>query len=104
MCQRYKIPSELLFAIPNGGKRNIVTAKLLKDEGVKAGVPDVFLAVPRKEFNGLFIEMKRQDGGRVSKEQKDWMDRLQAQGFEAVVCRGWEGAAEALLRYLEGTA
>ena len=90
----------LLFHIPNGGSRNKAEAGRFKAEGVKAGVPDLMLPVARGGHHGLFIEMKRQDGGRVSKEQKDWMDRLQAQGFEAVVCRGWEGAAEALLRYL----
>ena len=48
----------LLFHIPNGGKRNITTAKRLKAEGVKAGVPDLFLPVSRGGFFGLFIEMK----------------------------------------------
>ena len=91
---------ELLFHIPNGGSRNKAEAGRFKAEGVKAGVPDLFLPVARGEFHGLFIEMKRIDGGRVSAEQKAWMDKLRAQGYEAVVCRGWEGASEALLRYL----
>ena len=39
---------ELMFAIPNGGQRHVVVAKKLKDEGVKAGVPDIFLPVARQ--------------------------------------------------------
>src|SRR5690606_12582346 len=39
--------ADLLFAIPNGGARNPVTGATLKAEGVRRGVPDLFLAVPR---------------------------------------------------------
>jgi hypothetical protein len=48
----------LLHAIPNGGKRNINVARKLKEEGQKAGVPDICLPVPRGEYHGLYIEMK----------------------------------------------
>lgn len=100
MCQRYKIPSELLFAIPNGGKRDVVTAKLLKDEGVKAGVPDIFLAVPRKEFSGLFIEMKKRKGGVVSEKQANMIDLLNRNGYKAIVCHGAEEAVKQIVGYL----
>ena len=39
---------DLLFAIPNGGLRNIRVARKLKSEGVKPGVSDLFLPVARK--------------------------------------------------------
>lgn len=92
----------LLFHIPNGGSRGKAEAGRFKAEGVKAGVPDLMLPVARGESHGLFVEMKRQDGGRVRPEQKEWMERLRQQGYQAVVCRGWEGASEALVKYLEG--
>lgn len=92
----------LLFHIPNGGSRKKAEAGRFKAEGVRAGVPDLMLPVARGDKHGLFIEMKRLDGGRVRPEQKAWMEKLQAQGYEAVVCRGWEGASEALVKYLEG--
>ena len=37
----------LLFAVPNGGRRDKVTAGRLKAEGVKAGVLDIWLPVAR---------------------------------------------------------
>lgn len=73
-CKRNGIHK--IFAIPNGGKRNIVTASKLKLEGVKAGVPDLFLAVSRHNCHGLFIEMKRAKGGSLSPKQILWRDWL----------------------------
>lgn len=92
----------LMFHIPNGGKRSATEAKRFQAEGVKAGVPDVFLPVPRGEFHGLFIEMKRREGGKVSQEQKTWIADLQEQGYKAAVCKGWEAAAAVIEEYLNG--
>ena len=100
MSKRYNIPRELMFAIPNGGKRNVVTAKLLKDEGVRAGIPDVFLAVPRGCFHGLFIEMKKRNGGVVSDFQKSMIERLNDQGYKVVICHGAEAAVTVIVEYL----
>ena len=66
----------MLFHIPNGGNRNIITAKKLKAEGVKKGVPDLCLPIPRGEHHGLFVELKKQKGGTTSPEQKAWIGAL----------------------------
>lgn len=92
---------KLCFHIPNGGSRNQIEAKHLKAQGVKPGVPDVFLPVARGPYHGLFIEMKRQKGGRVSDDQKDWIAALTAQGYLATVCLGWKDAAALIEDYLE---
>lgn len=90
----------LLYAIPNGGMRNKAVAGKLRAEGVKPGVLDLCLPVPRGVFHGLYIEMKRQEGGRVSKDQARWIADLRAEGYSAVVCHGWMQAREVLLAYL----
>lgn len=90
---------DLLYHIPNGGKRNIATATRLKKEGVKAGVPDLCLPVPRGKWHGLYIEMKEQNG-KVSKNQEWWIKKLQEQGYYVAVCYGWEEAKETILKYL----
>ena len=93
----------MLFHIPNGGTRNKREAVHLKELGVKAGVPDLFLAVPWDGFHGLFIEMKRASKtARVSPEQREWIQALTENGYRAVVCYGFEQARDAIINYLEG--
>ncbi len=93
---------DLLYHVPNGGSRNKIEAARLKGEGVKPGVPDLCLPVARGEYHGLYIELKRIRGGRISEDQKDWLESLRKQGYCAVICKGWEAAAETILRYLKG--
>lgn len=90
----------LMFAIPNGGARNAATGAVLKREGVKAGVPDIFLPWPSCGRHGLFVEMKK-PGGSVRGNQKAWQRELVEAGYEAVVCYGWDDAREVITRYLE---
>lgn len=90
-----------LFAIPNGGDRHIAVAGKLKAEGVKRGVPDLFLAWPTKTHHGLFIELKKRAGGTVSTLQKAWHEGLRAVGYAVVVAKGCEEAREAITTYLE---
>lgn len=90
-----------LFHIPNGGFRNKIEAAKFKAMGVRSGVLDLMLPVPRGIWHGLFVELKRKDGGTVSKEQNDWIAFLKAQGYGAIVCHGWIKATEALIKYLE---
>ena len=92
--------TEYMFAIPNGGYRHYRTAADLKSEGVKSGVPDIMLPVARGGYYGLFIEMKRTSGGRVSESQQKFLKTLNDNGYLAVVCKGFEQAQEAILKYL----
>ncbi len=89
-----------LFHVPNGGQRHAAVAGKLKGQGVKAGVPDLFLPVPRFGCHGLWIEMKTLDG-RLTKDQKDWIAYLTAAGYQAKVCRSFEEALAALTGYLD---
>ena len=94
----------LLHAIPNGGSRNPIEARHLKEQGVKPGVPDIFLPCARGEWHGLYIEMKRRKGGRVSDEQREMIRLLIEQGYKAVVCYGWEEAKNVIVEYMKDAA
>ena len=95
---------DLLFAIPNGGKRHVAVARKLKAEGVKAGVPDLFLPVPRHGYHGLFIELKY-GKNRPTPHQWRWLEQLAHQGYKTVVCWGFMDAKAVLIDYLgEGVA
>lgn len=89
----------LMYAIPNGGQRHIAVAAKLKAEGVKAGVPDICLPVPRGGFGALYIELKAV-GGRLSAAQTDAMDALRKAGNAAYVAFGWNEASQVLSNYL----
>lgn len=91
----------LLYAIPNGEHRHWTVARRLKEEGVRAGVPDLCLPVKRSGFSGLYVELKRRQGGVVSPEQSWWHVALSGQGYMVAVCRGAVDARNALIRYLE---
>lgn len=94
-------PELVFMSIPNGGKRDIRVAAQMKREGVLAGAPDLFLAEPRENKHGLFIEMKK-IGGRTSSNQNDIIDKLRAKGYEAIVCEGADEAYSKLLIYVYG--
>lgn len=92
----------LLFSVPNGahlvgGARQAIQ---LKKTGLKPGVPDMFLPAPRGGYAGLWIELKRAKGGSPSDDQEWWLLALQRQGYEAVICHGWERARAVIVQYL----
>ena len=91
---------KLLHHIPNGGSRNEIEGKQLKRQGVKPGVPDLCLPVARGDYHGLYIEMKREDRGDTSDEQKWWIEELSDQGYYAEVCHGCESAIRVLEWYM----
>ncbi len=95
-------PLALIFAIPNGGKRK--TGGWMVAEGLKSGVPDLFLPCARKGYHGFFIEMKRESAktqmSAIKPMQVMWQEALREQGYMAEVCFGWDDAAEKLLNYL----
>lgn len=101
---------DLLFAIKNAGHGDAVRGARSKAEGIKKGVPDIFLPVASFDkyantYSGLFIELKRPKTenkleGRASKEQCKWAEALEAQSYLVKLCYGWEAAKIVLLDYL----
>ena len=76
-------PKAIIYAVPNGGKRNAREAARLKRQGVMAGVADLHLI-----YKGViyFIEVKT-DKGRQSDYQKEFQTLVEAQGFKYVIAR-----------------
>lgn len=91
---------ELMYHIPNEGKRSWSTGARMKAEGLKSGVPDICLPVPRSGYHGLYIELKRLRGNTTTKNQDEWLTKLEGQGYRVKVCRGWEEASQVILEYL----
>ena len=100
----------LLFACPNGGARNLVTAAKLKAEGVVAGVADLLLLVPMfvkakddgwvNTIHALCIEMKTKRGYQ-SQAQKEWQKKVEAAGYRYVIVRSVEQFIKEINDYLK---
>lgn len=92
---------ELIFHIPNGGKRSKVEASRLKAEGVRRGVSDYLLPVARRGFHGLWIELKApiECKPSVEKAQRIWQINMRREGYLAEVAYGWDQARRFIERY-----
>ena len=100
----------LLFHVPNGGARHGAVGAKLKATGVKRGVPDLLLPVPRTRargdtlrdmWTGLAIELKR---GTNDVEKGDsqyrWLRRLQRQGWATDVAHSARQTIALIEEYL----
>ena len=94
-----RLPDKLLFAVPNGGSRHKIEAANMKRQGVKAGVADVILQIPKKGFASLCLEFKTKTG-RQSKEQREYQRQVEMAGSKYVVVRSVEEAIFVMKKYL----
>ena len=82
-CLKNSNPKCCIFAVPNGGSRNVVEAMKMKATGTLAGVSDLIVLLPNK---CLFIEVKT-DKGTQSDKQKEFENTVKSLGFEYYVVR-----------------
>lgn len=99
---QYRTDLQLMFHVTNEGRRSVQYTQSLLRQGMKPGVPDIMLPVARGRYHGLFIELKRRIGGRVSPEQRAWQKALIEEGYCAVICKGFEDAKETIDWYMRG--
>lgn len=97
---QYPFLSRLLFAVPNGEKRDVVTGVKLKRQGVIRGVSDLILLVPKKGFASLCVEMKTQRGIQ-SEEQVKWQKEVEKYRNRYVICRSLEEFMNEVNSYLK---
>jgi VRR-NUC domain len=95
--------NNILFYHPaNGGTRIKREAYQLKLMGVSPGVPDLCIPIARYPHHGLYIELKRKEGGVTSAAQAYWLKSLLNEGYKAVVCKGFEDGRIMVENYLKG--
>ncbi len=78
----------------------MLEAVKLKRMGISPGFPDIEIPLPIAPYHGLYIELKRVSGGKVSDVQKEWLEYLRSQGYYAEVAKGFEEAKAIVLNYL----
>jgi hypothetical protein len=90
----------LFYHVPNGGFRKHHEALKFKAMGVKAGVPDLCIPIPRSSYHGLYIELKRVSGGMLSDAQSYWLAELEKQGYACYVAKGANDLIDYVKNYL----
>ena len=109
---QYPYYAKLLFAVPNGGSRSELEAKIMSGEGVTAGVADMLLLVPTARYHGLCLEFKRtaiiyKDGKAhtlktyQSPAQKEWQKAVEAVGYKYAVVRSLEEFIKLINNYFD---
>lgn len=89
-----------LHASLNGVHLTVIQSSCAKQQGMLAGVPDLFLPTKRGCFSGIFIEMKF-GKNKTTPAQQDFLEYVTTQGFYGVVCYSWFEAKNALEEYLK---
>lgn len=98
---KLQYPNILFTASAGGMRTSIGTATKMKRMGYAKGTPDLWILERNDEYNGLIIELKKKKGGQLSKEQKEWLRRLNERGFKAVCCKGYDDAEKTIKEYLK---
>lgn len=88
------------FASAGGMRTGIQTAIEMRDMGYKTGTPDVMILIPRNGYHGLMIEIKPLKK-YATPEQKDIIVKLNKEGYNAQVVKGWEALLLAVKTYFE---
>jgi len=94
-----------LFAVPNGAhlagdaKQRAIKMHIMKKEGLKVGVADLFLPVARNGKHGMYIEMKTKKG-KVSENQNEFLSDMASNGYHCVIAHGATEAIEEITEYM----
>jgi hypothetical protein len=96
-----------VFAVPNGGQRDRVSAGIMVATGTRKGVWDVCLPFPSGKYPFGFIEFKRekyrhQNNGGLSDFQVEFGRHLKENHAWFAVVYSYTEALTALDKYLEG--
>ena len=95
----FGVDRRALFHCPNGGRRGLREAKILKGLGVRPGVPDILVIVPRGGKAGLALELKAPDG-RLSDSQKEMLPLFEKNGWAICTAFSFDEAVGAITRYM----
>jgi len=87
------------FHIANERKSTPQAGYLLKRMGVKAGVSDLFIGIPKKEWHGLFLELKA-GKNKPSDVQENFLMNMSSKGYYCIWAKGYEDAKQIIEDYM----
>lgn len=94
---------EYMLAVPNAGKRTKRERGNLLSEGLKKGVPDIFVEKAKGSYHGLRIELKKSLGSTndVTPGQWGWLEKYEQEGFQACVAIGYRECIVLICQYFD---
>ena len=98
ICNYLDIRRVCYWAVPNGGKRSKTESARFKKEGVKSGVPDISIVHDGMYF-GLEVKKAKTltPKGRLSKNQKNMIERIETAGGDVKVVYSVQDVIEAFI-------
>lgn len=93
--------SKCAIHIPNEGKRTRFYGNRLKKMGMRPGVADLFIALPRNGYHGAWIELKSEKGV-LSEEQRLFLEDMAELHYYTSVCYSIDEAIEEISAYVYG--
>ena len=93
-------PKALYTISPTGLVNSKAFGSKAKALGYRKGTPDIMILEPKGGFNGLLIELKK-DNGVLSIDQRQFLEEADARGYKTKVCYGFEAAKDGIRTYLD---
>ena len=104
-CRYCDLKGIVCVHIPNGfpigGVNKFAYMNMLKAQGFKSGFPDLMIFAKNQKHDILFLEFKREKGGKLSPQQDKWLNWLNTNGYYAKKANGCKEAIKILEEYLQ---
>lgn len=91
--------SNYVFHIANESPRTVIYGALLKKMGMRAGVSDLFIAIPTQKYHGAWIEIK-QGKNKLTKSQKYFLESMSKKDYYTAVTYGVDETIKVINNYL----
>ena len=89
-----------ILHFPNESPRTPRYGRLLKKMGMRKGVSDLFIALPRHNYHGAWIEIKSEKG-RVSPAQKVFLDQMKEVNYYGNITYGMDETIKIIKWYCD---
>lgn len=106
---QYPKYKDCILSIPNGSVINKSTGsfgrmKWMVAEGFKAGVSDIFIAVPMHGESGFWLEMKNTGLTQCAVKENQWahIKQMREVGYAADWAAGFDKARQMIIDYMNG--
>ena len=104
-CRYWDLKGIVCVHIPNGfpigGVNKFAYMNMMKAQGFKAGFVDLLVFAKNSKYQLFFLEFKREKGGKLSPQQRKWLNWLNDNGYYARKANGCKEAIQILEEYLQ---